>query len=79
MNTTQEAILRARFLKWSGGTPPDSPFEIFTYCELSLPFGFDYEEARLMLKAWMEKAWKEDPVIENPKDSFHVFRHLDKE
>ena len=39
MNATQESTLKEDFLEWSGRTPPDSPFEIFTYCELSLPFG----------------------------------------
>ncbi len=73
MNANQEAIIRADFLRWSGGTAPGSPFEIFTYCELTLPREYDKEEARLMLKAWMEKAWQEDPEIENPKDYFNVF------
>ena len=75
MDATQERAIRDDYLAWSGGNPPDSVFEIFTYCELTLPIDYDKEHARLMLKDWMERAWQEDREIENPKAHFDVFRN----
>ena len=66
MNSAEKKALKDDLLAWSGGTPPDSLFEIFTYVELASLPGPDKEEIRLMLKKWMEEAWQQDPVIENP-------------
>ena len=60
MNAMIEDAIRSHFLEWSGGTPPDSPFEIFTYVELARLSEFDYEETRLFLKKWMEAEWRSE-------------------
>ena len=66
MNSAEKKAIMDDFLAWSGGIPPDSPFEIFTYVELaSLPRP-DKGEIWLLLKDWMEKVWQQDPEIENP-------------
>jgi hypothetical protein len=78
MTTTQQVAVREDFLAWSGGQPPDSPFEIFTYCELAMPIGIDAEEVRSMLKKWMENAWQQGREMQNPTASFEVFRYLDE-
>jgi hypothetical protein len=59
MNTNIEEAIRSHFLEWSGGTPPDSVFEIFTYIELARLEEHEYEETRLFLKRWMEAEWRQ--------------------
>ena len=73
MTREQAEALRQHFLAWSGGLPPDSPFEIFAYSQLAMPSNYDDEASSRFLKGWMEQAWKEDAQIDNPKDSFRVF------
>lgn len=59
MNAVFEDAIRDHFLEWSGGTPPDSAYEIFTYAELARLEEHDYEETRIFLMKWMEAEWRQ--------------------
>jgi hypothetical protein len=58
MNVTAEDAIRSHFLEWSGGFPPDSSFEVFTYVELARLQAYDYDETREFLIRWMEAEWR---------------------
>jgi hypothetical protein len=58
MNAEMIEALKEDYLRWTGGFAPDGDDEIFAYCELTLPFEYDYEEARQHLKRWMEEEWR---------------------
>lgn len=51
-NATAQAIM-AHFLTWSGGFPPDSPCEIFTYVTAACPFDVNETELFSLLTDWM--------------------------
>jgi hypothetical protein len=52
------ADLKADFLSWSGGFPPDSPEQVTVYIDYALAADADPEAARGLLLEWMQ----EDPA-----------------
>ena len=56
MDAAQQRAIKEDYLAWTGGFPPDSESEIFTYIEASMPLDCDLEEVRAALHAWMAES-----------------------
>ena len=63
MNQQSVAELKAAFLEWSGGFPPESLDQITVYIDYGLSVGVDPLLARQSLEAWMQ----EDESSQNPQ------------
>lgn len=48
--------LKEDFMRWSGGFPPDSTQQIFTYVELAASIDLDPNQVWIALLDWMAKA-----------------------
>ena len=51
---TKQAI-RADFLAWSGGDPPDSEHQITVYVDYAAHADWDSNEVRRLLEDWMQE------------------------
>ena len=54
MNLQQAHEIKRHFLVWSGGFPPETKQEIFTYVELARQSDLDETEVWVMLNRWMD-------------------------
>lgn len=55
MDQQMAADIMTDFLAWSGGSPPESKFEIFTYIEAACPFTAERERVWELLMRWMRE------------------------
>ncbi len=47
--------IKEDFLEWSGGTPPESDYQITVYIDYTAPIGSDPDAVRKMLREFMQK------------------------
>ena len=63
MNQLYVSELKAAFLDWSGGFPPESPDQITVYIDYGMSVEMDPVLARQALEAWMQ----EEETPQNPQ------------
>lgn len=56
VETLFESDIRADYLVWSGGFPPESTRDIFVYVEAARPIGSDPDAVALLLKRWLDES-----------------------
>lgn len=56
MNEAMAQTIKAHYLEWSGGSPPECDFEIFTYVEAACPFEVEEHELFRLLDDWRRAA-----------------------
>jgi hypothetical protein len=50
-----DANIKADFMEWSGGFPPESPEQITVYIDYAIAIDADPDAERDLLLAWMEE------------------------
>ena len=56
MTAAQLNALKADFLEWTGGFEPECVEHIEAYVTTSMPFNLTDDEAREVLRRWMEQS-----------------------
>jgi len=55
MDKQAAEAIKADFLEWSGGFPPESEEQVFIYVQYAAPSDVDEEELLALLRTWMQE------------------------